>query len=768
MVDIVNHRYIYMKPDGEIYSTSEEDKKLVRLELPAGYVEVQSLVKAVERSIRHNSRESSTGMDRSYHVSPRTDLVSTIRSHPIKVEQESTNKRSSQSRDGEIVDWPSTPSHERDLSKRRLSVEYCDVYTSEEKLSDVSNKTEAQDLQKGFGAKPKELSCIDQDSDSPLTCTTDTEDEDKTGTQKATSDMPPYNTGRSANSDHEDDVSVTLSDDDSIFSVPSLASSASEMSKGSGYSATQIAIATKEVLSIFRDDKILQPLYTTAIYGPIGPRKFGNTFRRLLKSFSENLKDEAQDRLDFLAARLVALKVRDIADAILERYQPGHAPALDTDEGKGQLPLDYDDQDPSDEDAYVDETIFGDLTNVREFLVQSAAFKLLQMNLQRFVFSKKPSFTVSNKQDYKIHPEERTTQFHEVLDRLSQPSRLRQTALDDDCIDILQHNHALRQLHTYTLSVLGEGCFVTEYSELLSWGYNAQNKSIEHRLSTQMTTDWTCIVLDIVKYLQNVDTCNSDPKGQTSDRQADTTFFQVLLTKKVNSDCTTVLDLLSGDLALLILRRPLREAIASAPKITIELSSMNNTSLLNKAKALFQDYTMAEWDWWPLTPRIPDIAATLTRSTASRSSSSSVSSKASQRYTPTNSSAVPKSRSNSQTTGETDTNSLATDNDNSSPQTSGQSATVLAATSPDPPKRVLFAMQGSRCSLEVEQISITTLLNDPIFVRELKTQYKKHRTWIKRLASPFRFRFCRFVKVPRLLSLHLQNTRSLTLTAGEV
>lgn len=318
MVDIVNHRYIYMKPDGEIYSTIEEDNKLVRLELPTGYVEVQSLVKAVERSIRYNSREPYTGMDRSYHVSPRTDLVSTSRSHPIKVEQESTNKRSSQSRDGEIVDWPSTPSHERDLSKRRLSVEYCDVYTSEEKLSDVSNKTEAQDLFKGFGAIPKGLSCIDQDSDSPFTCTTDTEDEDKPGTRKATLDMPPYNKGRFTNSDHEDDVSVTLSDDDSIFSVPSLASSASKMLKSSGYLVTQIAIATKEVLSIFRDDGILQPLYTTAIYGPIGPRKFGNTFRRLLKSFSENLKDEAQDRLDSLAARLVALNVRDIADAILE------------------------------------------------------------------------------------------------------------------------------------------------------------------------------------------------------------------------------------------------------------------------------------------------------------------------------------------------------------------------------------------------------------------------------------------------------------------
>jgi hypothetical protein len=111
-----------------------------------------------------------------------------------------------------------------------------------------------------------------------------------------------------------------------------------------------------------------------------------------------------------------------------------------------------------------------------------------------------------------------------------------------------------------------------------------------------MTTDWTPIVLDIVKYLQDVNTCNLDPKGQTPDRQADTSFFQVLLTEKVKSDCTTVLDLLSGDLALLTLRRPLREAIASAPKGTIELSSMNNTSLLNKAKAFFESYTMTEWD----------------------------------------------------------------------------------------------------------------------------------------------------------------------------
>ena len=608
----MNYRYMYMISNGKIYGTVEEDNKLVRLELHAGYVEVQSLLKGIERSIRHRSRRPFVSMDRFYYVSLQTDLVSPRRSHTVEVEQESTSKQSSQSRDSVIVDWPSTSSRQQDLSKRHPSMEHYDVDTGEEIPPDTSDQFEAQKIQEDSGNGFKELSCIGQDLDSRSTYTANTDDEDESGTQKATQDMPSYGSGQSVSYDHEDNVSVTSSDEGSVFSVPSLASSASEISKGSGYSATQIAIATKEVLSIFRDDGVLQSLYTSAIHGSVGPRKFKNTFRRLLKEFSENLKDEAQDRLDFLAARLVALKARDIADFILERYQSGHAPTLDAADGEGHLPLEYPDQDSSDGDEQdetcVDETIFDDLTNVREFLIQSTAFKLLQINLQRFVFSKKPSLTVSNKQDYKIHSEERITQFHEVLDLLSQPSRLRQTALGDDCIGILQHNHALRQLHTYTLSVLGEGCFVTEYSELLSWSYNVQNKSIQHHLSTQMTTDWTPIVLDIVKYLQNVDTCNSDPKGQTLDRQADTSFFQVLMTEKVNSDCTTVLDLLSGDLALLTLRRPLREAIASAPESTIELSSGNNTSLLNKAKAFFEDYTMAEWDWWPLTPRIPDVA----------------------------------------------------------------------------------------------------------------------------------------------------------------
>ncbi|KAF7677916.1 hypothetical protein GT037_004775, partial [Alternaria burnsii] len=187
----------------------------------------------------------------------------------------------------EINDWPFTSSRQQDLSKRHPSMEHYDVDTGEEVPPDISDQSEAQKIQENFGNGFKELSCSGQDLDSRSTYAANTDDEDESGKQKTTQDMPSYGSGHSVIYDHKDDVSVTSSD---------------------------------------------------------------------------------------------------------------------------KAPL--------------------------------------------------------------IH-----------------------------------------------LICSEEGCFVTEYSELLSWSYNVQDKSIEHRLSTQMTTHWTSIVLDIVKYLQNVDTCDSDPKGETSDKQ---------------------------------------------------------------------------------------------------------------------------------------------------------------------------------------------------------------------------------------------------------
>jgi hypothetical protein len=99
-------RHIYNKPDGNTYSTAEEDKKLVRVEIPAGYVEVGSLLKAIERSLRHRSRRPFVSMDRSYFVAARSSTSTLQRTRPVKVEQEPKKIKSSRPRSGEIVDWP--------------------------------------------------------------------------------------------------------------------------------------------------------------------------------------------------------------------------------------------------------------------------------------------------------------------------------------------------------------------------------------------------------------------------------------------------------------------------------------------------------------------------------------------------------------------------------------------------------------------------------------------------------------------------------------
>jgi hypothetical protein len=115
-------RFIYNKSDGNTYSTVEEDHKPVRVEIPAGYVEVSSLLRAIERSLRHRSRRSLVSMDRNYYVAPRTSVSPVKRSNsvkPVKVSQEpKTKSKTSRPRSGEIVDWPeSQPKSKRVLAE---------------------------------------------------------------------------------------------------------------------------------------------------------------------------------------------------------------------------------------------------------------------------------------------------------------------------------------------------------------------------------------------------------------------------------------------------------------------------------------------------------------------------------------------------------------------------------------------------------------------------------------------------------------------------
>ncbi|KAH4262248.1 hypothetical protein HBI70_010630 [Parastagonospora nodorum] len=76
----------------------------------------------------------------------------------------------------------------------------------------------------------------------------------------------------------------------------------------------------------------------------------------------------------------------------------------------------------------------------------------------------------------------------------------------------------------------------------------------------------------------------------------------------------------------------------------------------------------------------------------------------------------------------------------------GQHSNATTSNMPSMSHRILFGIQGSKWSLDLEQIQISSLIEDSEFFRELKIRHKRHRSWAKRTLSPFRFRFCRFVK----------------------
>lgn len=143
--------FLYNQPDGKTYSTSEEDNKLVQVEIPANYPQVRGLLKAIERSLRHRSRVPFVSQDRSYYVAERVP----VRSRSVKLEQ--APKIKSRPRSGEIVDWPSPRAkpavtteihsshsnrgslYESDLAAQRRNAKKYNVEVREPSFRDIQN-----------------------------------------------------------------------------------------------------------------------------------------------------------------------------------------------------------------------------------------------------------------------------------------------------------------------------------------------------------------------------------------------------------------------------------------------------------------------------------------------------------------------------------------------------------------------------------------------------------------------------------------------------
>jgi len=540
---------LYQKSDGANYSTVKEDNKLVRVEIFAGYVKVCNLLKAIERSLRHQSLGSFISMDRSYYVIPRsTSKVPVGRARTVEVEEERP-----------LLTKPSP-----------------------------TNSGGRFDLHASMASLLEDI-----------------------GVKDATDRRDTYDPVYPAELDFDEDMLATSSDKEiawSIVSLTSLASSVTDLSKASGYSPVQIATAIRELLSTFRDDEVLHPLYTTAIHGAVGPREFVEVFRRLLKVFADRLKGRAQHRLDFLAAQIVAFKSQDISDEILAIYRLGKAPELDPEEEEFTV-ANHADQDSSDEDEQgetkVDRPIFEDTMNIRESVVRSKAFKLLRTDLQHFISSKRQSKKPSSEREDKTQLDERMKQIYKSIIRQigahTQPTR---PSIENDCSDSIRHDRALLELHLHALEHLGEDQFVIEYADLLRHYFSNAIATLDSKVddSTRGDTDDQLITIAsaIVLHLEIADANALCWRDQSSGTNA---FF-------LGEDLESLepLDLISTKLAVSTLRRPLRQLLSQIPRSAMNLSDRNDTSWVNTTKAFIEDYTMAEWDWWPLAPRVPGVA----------------------------------------------------------------------------------------------------------------------------------------------------------------
>lgn len=206
--------------------------------------------------------------------------------------------------------------------------------------------------------------------------------------------------------DHQDSGLVAMGQDDgsdrasvisqmeSIFLVASLHSVATGLSAAGGYSAAQIESATRELLHVFLEDQALVSLYTVAVERVnIGPARLQRNIGRLLKAFAHDLRSEAEQELEKLAARLVSTKASYVAQAIIERYEvrpPSefalHSQSLFEDHQKEDSS--DGEEEPTDggrSEEPVDEDLIEDLHAFRRFLAAGEALAKFRRQLEAFV-----------------------------------------------------------------------------------------------------------------------------------------------------------------------------------------------------------------------------------------------------------------------------------------------------------------------------------------------------------------------------------------------
>jgi hypothetical protein len=171
----------------------------------------------------------------------------------------------------------------------------------------------------------------------------------------------------------------------SVISTVSQASSATDLSKHSGYSITQIEMATTMLILVLQEDARLASLYEHAIIDTsIGPERLERNLRRMLRSYGEMLGKAAGDNLEFRSSQLVKAKARAAAHAIVQSYDSNLTTVP-------QTKIKQDQEASSDEEAephQLNDSVFEDLQTFREFLIGGEPFVALHAQMRAFILPK--------------------------------------------------------------------------------------------------------------------------------------------------------------------------------------------------------------------------------------------------------------------------------------------------------------------------------------------------------------------------------------------
>ena len=128
----------------------------------------------------------------------------------------------------------------------------------------------------------------------------------------------------SAGRDEETVAQFETPEPSDIESIFSLASDSAISTKVSSLSLEEVlASASDQLVTLLINDTILHSLFLASVEAKtIGGERFARNFRRLLKIFARDLKIEAQEPVQNVAAHLVQSRVTYVTQSIRARYDP--------------------------------------------------------------------------------------------------------------------------------------------------------------------------------------------------------------------------------------------------------------------------------------------------------------------------------------------------------------------------------------------------------------------------------------------------------------